>query len=77
MFLRIDIVSVTFSYDFFLGFCVTDIADYIAGMPGLMRALPGKTEKRKEKKIVLHQEKIDMNSVLKFSEIHFLIDFVF
>jgi len=77
MFLRIDIISVTFSYNFFFGFCVTDIADYVARMPELMRALPGKTEKRKEKKIMLHQEKIDMNSVLKFNEIHFLIHFMF
>lgn len=40
------------SYDFFFEFCVTDITDYVAGMPELMRSLPENTEKRKEKMIM-------------------------
>jgi len=47
MFLRIDTISVTLSYDFFFGACVTDIVDYVA-MPELMRSLPEKPEKIKK-----------------------------
>lgn len=49
-FLRIDTISATRSYDFFFESCVTDIADYAAGMPEQIRSLPGETERRKEEK---------------------------